>query len=50
MNYSKQFIAGWGTMDLKARKLVEPPPALLAAFRKVPHGSTFVELPSLSKD
>jgi acyl-CoA thioester hydrolase len=39
---------GW--MDLKARKLVEPPPALLGAFRKAPHGSTFVELPSLSKD
>ena len=41
MNYSKPFIAGWGTMDFNS---------LLAAFTKVPHGSTFVELPSLSKD
>jgi acyl-CoA thioester hydrolase len=34
---------GW--LDLRARKLVAPPPLLLAAFMKVPHAPGFVELP-----
>ncbi|MEO8335091.1 MAG: thioesterase family protein [bacterium] len=34
---------GW--LDLKARKLAAPPPALLAAFRLVPRAPEFVELP-----
>ena len=34
---------GW--LDLRARKLVAPPPSLLAAFAKVPRAPGFVELP-----
>ena len=34
---------GW--LDLRARKLVAPPPALLAVFTKVPRAQGFVELP-----
>ncbi len=34
---------GW--LDLRARKLVAPPPALLAAFQLVPRAPGFVELP-----
>ena len=34
---------GW--LDLRARKLVAPPPALLAVFAKVPRTPDFVELP-----
>lgn len=34
---------GW--LDLRARKLAAPPPALLAAFREVPRAPGFVELP-----
>lgn len=37
---------GW--LDLRSRKLVAPPPALLAAFAQVPRTPDFVELPSLS--
>ena len=37
---------GW--LDLHSRKLVAPPPALLAAFTKVPRAPDFAELPSLS--
>jgi acyl-CoA thioester hydrolase len=35
---------GW--LDLRARKLVAPPSALLAVFAQVPRASNFVELPS----
>ena len=35
---------GW--LDLRARKLVAPPAALLAVFRQVPRASGFVELPT----
>lgn len=34
---------GW--LDLRARKLVAPPPALLAALQLVPRTQEFVELP-----
>lgn len=34
---------GW--LDLRKRKLVPPPPALLAALRQIPHAPGFVELP-----
>ncbi len=34
---------GW--LDLRARKLVSPPPELLAVFAQVPHAPGFVELP-----
>jgi acyl-CoA thioester hydrolase len=37
---------GW--LDLRARKLVAPPPALLAVFAQVPRAPDFVELPSNS--
>ena len=35
---------GW--LDLRARRLVVPPPALIEAMRRVPHAPSFVELPS----
>jgi acyl-CoA thioester hydrolase len=35
---------GW--LDLRARKLVAPPPALLAALQQVPRSADFTELPS----
>lgn len=35
---------GW--LDLRARKLVAPPPALLAAFSQVPRALNFAELPA----
>ena len=35
---------GW--LDLRARKLVAPPAALLAAFAQVPRAPGFVELPA----
>lgn len=38
---------GW--LDLRARKLVAPPPELLAAFAHVPKAPEFVELPSSAK-
>jgi acyl-CoA thioester hydrolase len=38
---------GW--LDLRARKLVAPPPALLAIFAKAPRAPGFVELPSPAK-
>ena len=38
---------GW--LDLRARKLVAPPPALLAAFAEVPRAPGFVELQPHSK-
>ena len=34
---------GW--LDLRARKLVSPPAALLAVFEQVPHSPSFLELP-----
>ena len=34
---------GW--LDLRARKLVAPPPALIEAMRRVPRAPSFVELP-----
>ena len=34
---------GW--LDLRARKLVAPPPALMEAMRLVPRAPSFVELP-----
>ncbi len=37
---------GW--LDLRARRLVVPPAALLKAFAQVPRGSGFVELPPVS--
>jgi acyl-CoA thioester hydrolase len=37
-------MGGW--LDLRARKLVVPPSALLAAFNKVPRHPDFAELPS----
>ena len=36
---------GW--LDLRARKLVAPPEALLAAFRRVPRGPDFKDLAGL---
>ena len=39
---------GW--LDLRARKLVAPPPALLAALRQVPRTPDFAELPSARGD
>jgi acyl-CoA thioester hydrolase len=38
---------GW--LDLRSRKLVAPPPALLAAFADVPRVEGFVELPPMSE-
>ena len=38
---------GW--LDLRARKLTAPPPALLAVFQKVPRAPGFVELSPKSK-
>jgi len=38
---------GW--LDLRARKLIAPPEALLAAFSRVPHAPDFVELPERTK-
>ena len=38
---------GW--LDLQKRKLVAPPPALLATFAKAPRATGFVELPPLAK-
>jgi acyl-CoA thioester hydrolase len=37
---------GW--LDLRARKLVAPPAALLAAFQQVPRSPEFAELPSVA--
>lgn len=34
---------GW--LDLRARRLVAPPPALLEALRRIPRAPSFVELP-----
>jgi acyl-CoA thioester hydrolase len=34
---------GW--LDLRARKLVQPPPALLNAFSQVPRAQSYTELP-----
>lgn len=39
---------GW--LDQRARKLVAPPPALLAAFLQVPRTPEFVELPAKSRE
>jgi acyl-CoA thioester hydrolase len=38
---------GW--LDLRARKLVAPPPALLAVFAQVPRVPDFAELPARAK-
>ena len=38
---------GW--LDLRARKLVVPPPELRAAFERVPKAPAFVELPNPTK-
>ena len=38
---------GW--LDLKARALAEPPPALFAIQHGAPRGASFVELPGLRK-
>ncbi len=38
---------GW--LDLRARKLVAPPPELLAAFHRVPRAPGFTELPARAK-
>lgn len=38
---------GW--LDLRARKLVAPPPALLGVFAEVPRAPGFVELPPRTK-
>lgn len=35
---------GW--LDLAARKLIAPPPDLLAAFNRMPHATEFEQLPS----
>ena len=40
-----QSTGGW--LDLRARKLIVPPPALRAAMEQVPHAAGFVELPAL---
>jgi acyl-CoA thioester hydrolase len=37
---------GW--LDLRARRLVVPPPQLFAAFVQVPRTDSFTELPSLA--
>ena len=39
---------GW--LDLKARKLIAPPPALFEVFHKVPRTPDFVELPTRTKN
>lgn len=36
-------------MDLDARKLVAPPPAILAAYLSLPRTEDYVELPSSIK-
>lgn len=36
-------------LDLRARKLVAPPPELLGAFAQVPRSPDFVELPKPSR-
>ena len=38
-----------GFMDLEARKLVAPPPTVLAAYQSLPRTEDFVELPSSIK-
>jgi len=38
-----------GFMDLDARKLVAPPPAILAAYLSLPRTEDYVELPSSMK-
>jgi acyl-CoA thioester hydrolase len=38
---------GW--LDLRARKLIPPPPELRAIFAQVPKAPGFVELPSPAK-
>ena len=38
-----------GFMDLDARKLVAPPPAVLAAYLSLPRTEDYVELPSSMK-
>lgn len=38
---------GW--LDLRARKLISPPPELLAAFEHAPRAPGFVELPSSAR-
>lgn len=38
-----------GFMDLDARKLVAPPPAVLEAYRSLPRTQDYVELPSSVK-
>jgi acyl-CoA thioester hydrolase len=38
---------GW--LDLRARKLVAPPPELLTVFAQVPRAPDFVELPPHAK-
>ncbi len=38
-----------GFMDLDARKLVAPPPAVLEAYRSLPRTQDYVELPSSLK-
>ncbi len=38
-----------GFMDLDARKLVAPPPAVLAAYLSLPRTEDFIELPSSLK-
>ena len=40
--------ASGGWLDLRARKLIVPPPDLLAAFRSVPKSPDFIELPNLT--
>ena len=39
---------GW--LDLAGRKLICPPPSLLAALRKLPHSEDFKELKNKSQD
>jgi len=43
---SARVTSAGGWLDLKARKLIAPPPALLAAMNSLDRTSDFVELPS----
>jgi acyl-CoA thioester hydrolase len=44
-----RIISTGGFMDLDARKLVAPPPAVLDAYRSLPRTEDYVELPSSLK-
>ncbi len=44
-----RIVSTGGFMDLDARKLVAPPPALLEAYRSLPRTQDYIELPSSLK-